>query len=223
MALEMRNRIGADPFIEAYRNFGFTPYADSPPTDTIGDFWRTTSEAWTSRMTPAPARIRISPETGDAEWAQLAIGQGPLDVTVLGISRFIHAIANGGVMLPPTFERELASDQPRGERVMSEETAKRLQEAMKQVVLQGTGRGALGYVQGTGWSIGGKTGTAQVPGRPDNGWFTAIVFSPDGEPRYTVVTFLEGGGPGGAGPTSVAASVARELVERPPPDLSRAP
>jgi hypothetical protein len=219
MALEARRRIGTEPFIEMYRRFGFLPYADRAPTDSIGDFWRTRSDAWTRRMTPSPSRLRMTEDTGPAEWAQLSIGQGPLDVTVLGVSRFVQSIANGGVLLPPTIERELASDPPRGERVMSAETAGKLQQAMRLVVEQGTGRAAQGILQGTRWRMGGKTGTAQVPGQPDNGWFAGILFSPEGEPRYTVVAFLVGGGPGGGQPTAIAASVAREIAQRTPPSF----
>jgi cell division protein FtsI/penicillin-binding protein 2 len=213
MALQLRDRIGSDAFVEGYRRMGFETYEERPPTDTIGGFWRTSSDAWTRRMTPSPSRIRISENTGPAEWAQLSIGQGPLDVTVVGISRFVHAIANGGVMIEPTFEAELASRAPLGTRVMSEETALRLLVAMRETVERGTGRAAEEIMRGTGWRMGGKTGTAQVGGRPDNGWFAGVVFSPEGMPRYTVVTFLEGGGPGGGAPTAISARVARQLIE----------
>ncbi|MEX2570127.1 MAG: penicillin-binding transpeptidase domain-containing protein [Gemmatimonadota bacterium] len=216
MALRMREEIGSEPFIEGYRRFGFETYEESPPTDSIGGFWRTDSEAWNRRMTPAPSRIRISDSTGDAEWGQLAIGQGPLDVTVVAVSRFIQAIANDGLMAAPTIEQELASGGAAGERVMSEGTARRLQEAMRAVVDRGTGRAAGQLVQGTGWGLGGKTGTAQVAGRPDNGWFAGILFGPEGDPRYTVVSFLEGGGPGGGMPARAAGGVARYLAETVP-------
>lgn len=216
MAQYARERIGSGPFVEAYARFGFEPYEEVPPTDSIGGFWRSSSRAWERRMTPAPSRIRISESTGPAEWAQLSIGQGPVDVTVVGVSRFLQAIGNGGVMLPPTFEAELARDAPRGERVMSEETARRLQAAMRAVVDRGTGTAAGAGIRGTGWSMGGKTGTAQVAGRPDNGWFAGLVHGPDGEARYTVVAFLEGGGPGGAGPATIAGRVGRILAQQAP-------
>ncbi|MEX2584701.1 MAG: penicillin-binding transpeptidase domain-containing protein [Gemmatimonadota bacterium] len=216
MAQRLREEVGSEPFVEAYRSYGFLPYEETAPTDSIGDFWRTSSDAWTRRMTPAPSRIRISENTGEAEWAQLSIGQGPLDVTVMGISRFVQAIANDGVMLPPTVELDLALDPPSGERVMSEGTARRLHVAMLAVVERGTGRRALPIMQGTGWRIGAKTGTAQVAGQPDNGWFAGIVFDPAGEPRYTVVSFVRGGGGGGGLAATVAANVARELAGDPP-------
>ena len=167
-------------------------------------------------MTPPPSRIRISPETGDAEWAQLSIGQGPVDVTVVGVSRFIQAIGNDGVMMPPTFEAELGADPPGGERVMTAEVARKLQQAMLRVVREGTGRSALPALRGTGWQLGGKTGTAQVPGQPDNGWFAGLLFDPSGNPRFTVVAFVERGGPGSGAPTAIAAAVARELATNAP-------
>jgi hypothetical protein len=216
MALRMREELGSEAFVSAYRSYGFLPYEERPPADTVGGFWRTSSEAWTRRMTPAPSRIRISENTGAAEWAQMAIGQGPVDVTVIGLSRFLQAIGNGGVMLPPTFESELARDAGGGERVMREETASRLLAAMMQTVERGTGRAAGAGMQGTGWRIGGKTGTAQVAGRPDNGWFAGIVADPDGAPRYAVVAYLEGGGPGGRGPATIAGRVGRVLAQQAP-------
>ncbi len=218
MAAEARRRIGEEPFVEGYRRFGFLPYESEAPTDSIGNFWRSSSTAWIRRMTPAPSRIRISANTGAAEWAQLSIGQGPLDVTVMGVSRFVQAIGNDGVMIPPTLETSYAASIPRGERVMRESTAEKLQAAMLQVVDRGTATSARGPMQGTGWRLGGKTGTAQVAGARDNGWFAGLVFSPEGEPRYSVVTLLEGGGPGGGGPTAISAAVARELALETPPD-----
>jgi len=216
MAARLRDRVGSEPVVEAYRRYGFIPYEQDAPDQPERSFWRTDSDAWQRRMAPAPSRIRISDRTGPAEWAQLAIGQGPVDVTVVGISRFVQAIANDGVMIPPTLEWSRASERPRGERVMRPETARRLQEAMRLTVDRGTGRAAGAAIQGTGWRIGGKTGTAQVAGRPDNGWFAGIVFTPEGEPRYTVVAFLEGGGPGGGLPATIAGRIARIVAQQAP-------
>ena len=212
MALHMREQIGSEPFLEAYERFGFATYEDTPPAGDTDDFWLTDAAAWTARMSPPPSRIQISEDTGTDEWAQLAIGQGPLDVTVVGVSRFIQGIANDGVMLQPRFEFDHVGD-GRGERIMSEQTAGRLQRDMRLVVEQGTGRAAGAPLSGTGWAMGGKTGTAQLGGRPDNGWFAGILFGPDGEPRYTIVSFVEGGGPGGGAPTTIAGQVARALTE----------
>ncbi|MDQ3388711.1 MAG: penicillin-binding transpeptidase domain-containing protein, partial [Gemmatimonadota bacterium] len=114
MAAQMRERLGSEAFMDAYRRFGFEPYAEEAPTDTTGSFWNTGSERWARRMSPPVNRVRIHEGTSVAEWAQLSIGQGPVDVTPIGISRFIQAIGNGGVRLPVTLETERLENPPEG-------------------------------------------------------------------------------------------------------------
>ena len=212
MALDMRERLGSEAFVDAYRRFGFLPYTGRAPADAVGEFWSTDSPTWARRMSPSPSRIRIGEKTGRAEWAQLAIGQGPVDVTVLGVSRFMQAIGNDGVMIPPTLEADRAEDADAGVRVMKERTAEKLQRAMLDVVDRGTARSIAPIAAALPGDIGGKTGTAQVRGAPDDGWFAGLVFGPDGKPQYTVVVYLQGGGPGGAQPAAVAGGMARTLL-----------
>ena len=218
MALEMRERLGTEAFVDAYRRFGFLPYpdADAAPTETAEEFWSTSSERWARGMAPEPARIRIGEETGRAEWAQLAIGQGPVDATVVAMSRFVQAIGNNGVMLEPTVEWERGEDPERVGRVMSERTATKLQAAMREVVDRGTARRVAPILQNMAWDLGGKTGTAQRRGRPDDGWFAGLIFDADETPRYSIVVYLEGGGPGGALPAQIAAKMTRFLADNPP-------
>jgi cell division protein FtsI/penicillin-binding protein 2 len=221
MAEQMRERLGEEAFVEAYRSYGFEPYQGDPPTDTIRAFWNTSSDAWARRMSPSLSRIRIGDETGKQEWAQLSIGQGPVDVTPVAVSRFVQAIGNGGVMLQPALEADRAEQPDDGTRVMSAETAAKLQRAMLAVVDSGTARSTLPLLQGLRWDLGGKTGTAQVAGQPDDGWFAGLVFGPDGRPRYTVVVYLHGGGPGGRAPAAVAAGVTRVLARTAPAAAGR--
>ena len=211
MALHMRERLGSEAFVDAYRKYGFEPYAKKPPQDTVRGFWNTGSERWAKRMSPPLSRVRIHEGTGRAEWAQLAIGQGPVDATPIGISRFVQAIGNGGVILPATLEWERLEEVPEGERIMKAETARKLQVAMLSVVDSGTAVSAAPLLQGLQWDMGGKTGTAQISGRPDDGWFAGLVFDPSGKPRYTVVVYLRGGGPGGRMPAAVAAGMTRVM------------
>lgn len=218
MSMIARERLGEEAFIRAYARYGFTPYERDPPSAFETDFWHTDSEEWAERMGPRPARLRMGVETGPAEWAQIAIGQGPVDATVVHVSRFLQAIGNAGVMLPPTVEWEMREEvmedaDDLGRRVMSAGTARRLQAAMLEVVDRGTARRIGPAVEATGWDLGGKTGTAQVAGAPDNGWFAGLVYGSDGAPRYTVVVFLRGGGPGGGRPAQIAAGMTRAAAE----------
>jgi cell division protein FtsI/penicillin-binding protein 2 len=210
MALDMRERLGAQAFEEAYRRFGFVTYADSAPAGTDADFWSTSSPAWARRMGPSPSRLRLSGKTGTAEWAQLAIGQGPIDVTPIAMSRFVQAIGNDGVMLRPTLEAARASKPTEVGRVMKVETSRRLRQAMLEIVDRGTARSVAPRLAGLGgWDLGGKTGTAQIARAPDDGWFAGLIFDPEHRPRYTVVAYLQGGGPGGGRPAAIAAGMTR--------------
>lgn len=211
MALQLRDRIGTQPFIEAYRRFGFEVYEKRAPNDTLRDFWNTGSDRWKQRMSPPQSRVRMSEKTGRLEWAQIAIGQGPVDVTPIGVARFIQAIGNDGVMLQPTVEWDRTRDVPEGRRIMSPAVARKLQGAMLAVVDQGTAKTAQPLLEGTGWDMGGKTGTAQVPGKHDDGWFAGLMYGPDGKPHYTITVYLRGGGPGGHQPAAVAAGMTRVM------------
>jgi hypothetical protein len=205
MALTARERLGADAFRDAYTRFGFVPYSSDAPAGREADFWNTGNPAWAERMTPPPVRIRLAENFSQHEWGLIAIGQGPVDVTPLGVSRFVQAIGNGGVMMPPTLERERLREPPEGRRIMQERTAMRLQEAMLAVVDSGTARSAAPRFAGTGWDLAGKTGSADVAGRPRaDGWFAGIMYGPDRRPRYSVVVYLRSGAPGGRLPAGIA-------------------
>lgn len=213
MALEMREQLGEAAFAEAFERFGVAPYAPGEaPGGYDHDFWRTASAGWRDRMSPPPARVRLSEESSTQEWAQLAIGQGPIDVTPIHMARFVAAIGNGGVMVAPTIEQRMAADDAGERRIMSEETAEKLLAAMIEVVDRGSARSTAPVLAGLEWDLAGKTGTAQVQGAADNGWFAGLALDPEGRPRYAIVSFLVGGGPGGRRPAAIAAGLTRYLA-----------
>lgn len=223
MAERMRQQLGEQAFIDAYNRFGFVTYAAKPPSDTaISDFWLTDNEKWARRMSPPPSRLRMSAKTGAHEWALLSIGQGPIDVTPIGISRFIQAIGNDGVMLHPYLEQSVKGEPNEGRRIMKSSTSRKLQSAMYRVTHEelGTAARARSLLRGFDWDMIGKTGTAEVAGRPDDGWFAGLALGPDQTPRYTVVVYLQGGGPGGRMPAGVAAQMVRVLAEGETADVS---
>jgi cell division protein FtsI/penicillin-binding protein 2 len=210
MALDMRQRLGVEAFRDAYQRFGFVTYSEGPPSPVEKDFWNTGNKAWAERMTPPPVRVRFARRFSPHEWGQIAIGQGPVDVTPLAISRFLQAIGNNGVMLPPTLEWDQLEKRGEGRRIMRETTAQKLQAAMLTVVDSGTAVAANARFAGTGWDLGGKTGTADVAGAPrPDAWFAGLMYGPDGRARYTIVVYLQRGGQGGR----VAAPIAGEMTK----------
>lgn len=156
--------------------------------------------------------------------ATIAIGQ-EISVTAVQLVQAFGAIANGGVLMAPrllaevrdTEGRRLRETKPqRVRRVVSERTATRLQQMLRGVVEDGTGRrAAIG-----GIDVAGKTGTAQraLPGgggyAKDEYVSSFVGFLPaTGEARYLCLIVVENPRVGKYGGT-VAAPAFRQVMER---------
>jgi penicillin-binding protein 2 len=87
---------------------------------------------------------------------------------------------------------------------ISEEVYDLIREAMREVVLKGTGW--TGRVPGI--EVAGKTGTAQNPHGDDHAWF--IAFAPYEDPVIALAVIVENGGGGSA----VAAPIASKCMEK---------
>lgn len=216
MALEMRQRLGAEAFRDAYQRFGFVTYSSGPPSASEEEFWNTGNDAWRRRMTPPPVRVRFASRFTAHEWGQIAIGQGPVDVTPLSISRFLQAIGNNGIMLPPTLEWDQLEKRGEGRRIMRQTTSEKLQLAMLSVVDSGTAQVAKTRLGNSTWDLGGKTGTADVANAPrPDAWFAGLMYGPDDRARYTVVVYLQRGGQGGRMPAAIAGEMTRFMASQP--------
>lgn len=132
---------------------------------------------------------------GPVEQATTAFGQG-VSVTPIQQVAAVAAAVNGGTLYTPYIAKELI-DPATGEVVMekspvakrkiiSEETSKKLREALESVVAQGTGKNA--FVDS--YRIGGKTGTAQKAkdGKylENNHIVSFIGFAPADDPQIVV-------------------------------------
>ncbi len=87
--------------------------------------------------------------------------------------------------------------------------------AMVDTVQRGTATRIASTLSGTGWAIGGKTGTGGRAGGPLNqqdGWFAGLIFDNQGKARYTVATFVRRGGLGGGNAAEISAQLARFLT-----------
>ncbi len=133
----------------------------------------------------------------------LVIGQGEILVTPLQVARYVAALANGGYLVTP----HLHGPPPPPHRIegLSASTLRIVRQAMHRVVHGEHGTGRRARIDGL--AIAGKSGTAQVPNRPDDAWFVA--FAPFERPEIAVAALVEGGGGGGA----VAAPVVRAVLE----------
>ncbi len=165
----------------------------------------------------APGQLRPLANSQPVELANLAFGQG-ISVTAIQLAVAGATLANHGVPVRPRFARAIVTSRgrveipvQRGERVLSESTARTMITMMQGAVSFGTAkRAAL-----DGHSVAGKTGTAQkvVHGRYSTDRFVASFLGivPAERPRLVVVVVLDepqGLHTGGA----VAAPVFREVA-----------
>jgi stage V sporulation protein D (sporulation-specific penicillin-binding protein) len=137
---------------------------------------------------------------GPVEQATTAFGQG-VSVTPIQQVAAVSAAVNGGILYTPYIAKELI-DPLTGEivmkktpeakrRVISEETSKKIRNALESVVAQGTGKNA--FVDE--YRVGGKTGTAQKAkdGRylENNHIVSFIGFAPADDPQIVIYVAID--------------------------------
>lgn len=145
----------------------------------------------------AAAPLRKLAEMREIDAATMTFGQG-LAVTPIQMVRAVSAIANGGRLPVPRVVHELVRDDQASkldteewERVISEESARVAKEMMKESAAFGEAKFA--YLKG--YSIAGKTGTAQVAieGVYDEKKTIAsfIGFAPADDPKFVMLVKLD--------------------------------
>lgn len=135
----------------------------------------------------------------DINFATASFGQG-IAVTPIGLIRDLAVIANGGKLVKPHLVskiiwrngdfREITSTSEK--QIISAQTAAKLTSMMIKVIENGSGRSA----QVKGYTIAGKTGTAQVPnlkGGPylDEYIHTFVAFAPAYDPKFIALIKLD--------------------------------
>jgi cell division protein FtsI/penicillin-binding protein 2 len=223
-AVALRKSVGTKKVLEDFARYGFGQRTGLSRDD---KFWGELAPPLKARLIPAHAYVSLSEETKDAEWAEtLSLGEINMSVTALHVSRFLQAVGNNGVMLLPEAREEQStlsvteSAASRREldnsiRVTQENTALRLQSAMRDTVQRGTAKSIAKTLEDTGWQIGGKTGSgpALLPkGDLVDGWFAGLIFDPQGKARFTVATFVRSGGYGGENAAKISAALARYII-----------
>jgi hypothetical protein len=140
----------------------------------------------------------LTASTPDDEWSNaLSLGETDFNVTPAGLSHFLLLIAR--------------AYEGRGHG-LKQIAAHRLTEAMLGTVTFGTARDSSGILPRIG-EMGGKTGTTGVAGGPPyDGLFAGLIFDEQRHPRYTVVTYVRHGGPGGEMAAEISACFGRSLL-----------
>ena len=134
--------------------------------------------------------------SSETEILETAIGQGETLVTPLYMAMLSSSVANDGVMMKPylvSHKMYYNGDMggyvlpQRLKSVMSVSEAAELKRMMTLVVENGTGSAAAV----PGYTVSGKTGTAQNPKGTDHSWFTGFMTDGDENPMYAVAVVIE--------------------------------
>ena len=208
---QVGERLGTGTMVEYMERFGF--YAD-PELDY-----------------PADTMVASGAINGDGELVRdgfdvgrVAIGQGGTEgqalASVLQMAEVAAAVANGGVLMEPTFLQKVTDpdgrtteelDPREQNRVISEEAAAQVTEMMTRVTQEGTASGLT--VDGVVFA--GKTGTAEIDLEGLNQpWF--IGFAPAQDPQIAVAATIERcqGCFGGTVAGPIATQVMESLLNR---------
>jgi cell division protein FtsI (penicillin-binding protein 3) len=144
--IKIAQRLGPDIFYDYIRKFGFYSLTGIDlPGETKGLLMDV--KKWNALTLP-----------------NISFGQG-IGVSALQIINAFSALANGGVLLKPFVIQKITKSNSQDEifekkeirRLVSEDTARNMRKLLKNVVDFGTGKSA----KVKGYTVGGKTGTAQ--------------------------------------------------------------
>jgi cell division protein FtsI (penicillin-binding protein 3) len=200
-AIEIGMRVGQDNMYNYVRRFGFGQRTgiDLPAE--------------------SPGQFRKVARWGKTSLASISMGQ-EVSVTTLQLAQAAAIIANGGLLVRPRLvlkegDREIPVSRP--VRVVRAETSITMRQMMEGVVLRGTGRRA----KVEGYTVGGKTGSAQIFDRATrhythsyNGSFMGM--APVTNPAIVAVVSLNGthgeGGFGGVVAAPVFQAVMAEAL-----------
>jgi cell division protein FtsI (penicillin-binding protein 3) len=174
-AVKIGLEVGAEHFYKWVRRFGFgEPTGIAFPGEEQG-------------IVPTPS------EFSGSTMGNLPIGQG-LSVTPMQMAAAYSAIANGGILRTPQLVLDQGGDrvpEPKGHRVISEKAASELRTMLEGVLAPG---GTASEVSVPGYTLAGKTGTAQVA---ENGTYSEtdyvasfVGFAPAQDPKLLVVVVV---------------------------------
>ncbi len=197
-------RLTATQIIERSSNVGILQIGLKVGREKLHDYMgRFGFGALTGLEIPGEVRgiLRPASEWYPLDTACASFGQG-VAVTAIQLARAYAVIANGGWLVQPNIVSNEDTRRPRPTRVISPETAAALREILVGAVERGLGKDA----RGSGYTVGGKTGTAQKVG--EEGYLAGkryiasfVGFAPAQDPALVLLIIVDepkpiyGGGP----------------------------
>ncbi|MEK7087213.1 MAG: penicillin-binding protein 2, partial [Patescibacteria group bacterium] len=179
-AVFVEQRVPKDIFLKYLKDFGIDSKTNIDVLEIEGD-------------------LSVLSKMRDINFATASFGQG-IAMTPIELIRALSVIANGGKLVKPHLVKKIVSHNGDNikindgslKQIISQETSAKLINMMIKVVENGSGRRA-GV---TGYTVAGKTGTAQVPdlklgGYMDQYVHTFVGFAPAYDPKFIVLIKLD--------------------------------
>ncbi len=179
-AVFVQQKIPKDIFLKYMKNFGIDSKTGIDVSEMSGDI----SPLLTGR---------------DVNYATASFGQG-VAVTPVELLRALSTIANGGELIRPHLVSKVVFHDGKTQetneisqaRIISPETSVKLVNMLVKVIENGSGRRA----QVKGYTIAGKTGTAQIPDLKNGGYLddsihTFVAFAPAYDPKFIALIKLD--------------------------------
>ncbi len=196
-------QIGGDEFWDAARDFGFG--RDVPFDMPVAESQLASSEDFLGSSNAV---------------ADTGFGQGQIQVTPLLMAMITCAYASDGEIPEPRLVDQIIS--PGGDVVetlpsgtwlspISPNTAQQVQDMMIDTVESGSVQAA----QVPGYTVGGKTGTAETGSGSNHSWFIGFIGNPGEQPKYAVAVVLEEGTTGLAGPVGIGRDILAQTMQEP--------
>jgi penicillin-binding protein 2 len=174
-------KIGLDRFLQTGTRLGFSERTGIDIPTEIKPTFPASVDWWETRFGYKPY---------DNEVLSLAIGQGPITMTVLKLAHIYAALtAPGGRVPAPRLSSDAGAPADTFTFHLDATDQWAIEAGMRRVIGPG-GTAALSRLQN--WEFIGKTGTAQNPHGPDHAWFVGTGARAPGErPEIAVTMFLE--------------------------------
>ncbi|OYT10639.1 MAG: hypothetical protein B6I18_08040 [Bacteroidetes bacterium 4572_112] len=165
--------------------------------------------------------------TTDKSWSKLSlpwmsIGY-ELQLTPMQVLNFYNAVANNGVMVKPSFVKEIQKTGKAKEvfeteiinpQICSKETIGKVQKMLEGVVQNGTAK----YLNKSPYPIAGKTGTAQIYSRTSynkrNYQASFVGYFPADNPKYSCIVVVNNPSRGSYYASTVAVPVFKEIADK---------
>lgn len=182
------------------------------------DFWSAGQNFGFGQRIPFDLPVAESQLASDREYldsdnalADTAFGQGELLITPLFMCMLTSMYVNDGEMMQPFLVDQVVDEngnvtQSTRPQVWNNPISAQTASEVEAMMVGAVNNGSVGRAQINGYTVGGKTGTAETGDGSAHSWF--IGFIGDEEPRYAVAVVLEGG----SGGLTSAVTIGREIL-----------